>query len=285
MSIELHQVSAGYNGFMLRDISLTIAKGSFTALIGPNGCGKSTLLNTIARVLPTREGTIHIGGRNIATARTKEIARTVTVLPQNPVMPPAISVEQLVHYGRAPHQNLLGMRSPADHDAVEMALHTTSLVDLRRRPLAELSGGQRQRAFIAMCLAQDTPYLLFDEPTSFLDIRYQYETLDLLADLQATGRTCVVVLHDIAQAARYADNLVVMRDGAIQAQGRPADVVTPEMLSQIYGLQAKVFSDPVSGTPALSPVLAGRLSNLNERIQTTQSLENPDARDVAVRFH
>ncbi|WP_238705055.1 ABC transporter ATP-binding protein [Parasedimentitalea marina] len=172
MSIELNQVSAGNNGFKLCDISLTIAKGSFTALIGPNGCGKSKLLNTMARVLQAHQGTIHIGGSNIKTAKTKEIARLVTFLPQNSVVPPTISGEPLVNYGRAPHQNLLGLRSQADRDAVENALHITSLAGLRKRPLAELSGGQRQRAFIAMCLAQDTPYLLFDEPTSFLDIHH-----------------------------------------------------------------------------------------------------------------
>lgn len=260
MSIELDRVYAGYNTFKLRDISLTIAKGSFTALIGPNGCGKSTLLSTMARVLPTHQGTIHIGGHNVETARTKEIARMVTVLPQNPVTPPAISVEQLVNYGRAPHQNLLGMRSQIDREAVENALRMASLLDLRKRPLAELSGGQRQRTFIAMCLAQDTPYLLFDEPTSFLDIRHQYETLDLLARLNSAGKTCVVVLHDIAQAARYADNLVVMRDGTIQRQGEPENVVTSKMLGQIYDLQAKVFSDPVSDTPMISPELSGSVA-------------------------
>lgn len=252
MSILLHKVCAGYDGFSLNDISLEIPEGSFTALIGPNGCGKSTLLNTIARVLPMQSGEITVGGLDLRTAKSKDIAHKVAVLPQSPVVPPFIRVEQLVGYGRAPHQNLLGMRSAADIEAVEQALMTTALTDLRERRLSELSGGQRQRAFIAMCLAQDTPYLLFDEPTSFLDIRYQFETLNLLAELQEAGRTCVVVLHDIAQAARYADNLIVMRNGEVRHHGKPADVVTAEMLSDIYDVSAKVYADPVSHTPVAS---------------------------------
>lgn len=252
MSIKLRNVVSGYDGFSLNNISLDIPTGSFTALIGPNGCGKSTLLNTMARTLPMRSGAIEIGGLNIATAKAKTVARHVAVLPQHPVVPPSITVEQLVGYGRAPHQNMLGMRSTADIEAVGIALETTEMNEFRDRRLSALSGGQRQRAFIAMCLAQDTPYMLFDEPTSFLDIRYQFETLNLLADLQKSGRTCVVVLHDIAQAARFADHLVVMRDGDVLHQGEPADVITSEMLSQIYEVDAVVFSDPVSKTPAIS---------------------------------
>lgn len=256
MSIELKDVRAGYDGFQLRDITLTIKQGSFTALIGPNGCGKSTLLNTIARVLPAQSGAISIGGLDVTKAKSKAIARQVAVLAQTPVVPPAISVEQLVSYGRAPHQNLFGMRSEADIKAVENALETTELNDLRNRRLADLSGGQRQRAFIAMCLAQDTPYMLFDEPTSYLDIRYQFETLSLLKKLQMSGRTCVVVLHDIAQAARFADRLVVMKDGAIRCDGDPETVVTPEILQDVYGIRARVYPDPVTGTPTLSPIPA-----------------------------
>lgn len=252
MSIVLDKVCAGYSDFQLKDISLTVEKGSFTALIGPNGCGKSTLLNTIARVIPLKSGSISIDKTDLSHAKNKDIAKIMAMLPQHPVVPHAISVEQLVGYGRAPHQNLLGIRGKEDIEHIELALEKTSLLSLRNKRLSELSGGQRQRAFIAMCLAQDTDYVLFDEPTSFLDIRYQFETLDLLAELQSEGRSCIVVLHDIMQAARYADQLVIMRDGVVKMQGKPSEVVTENMLKSIYDINAKVYKDPTTGTPALS---------------------------------
>lgn len=253
MTITLDRVSAGYRDFALRDITLELPQGKLTALIGPNGCGKSTLFSTMAGLLPLRRGRIEIDGQDIARARPRQIARHVALLPQSPVVPPAIRVEQLVHYGRAPYQNLLGLRRPEDHAAVASALARAGVEALRHRPLSALSGGQRQRAFIAMCLAQDTPVMLFDEPTSFLDIRYQYDTLELLAELAAAGRTVVVVLHDIGQAARYADHLVVMKDGAVQVAGAPGEVVTPAMLSRVYDIRAEVYADPVSGAPQVSP--------------------------------
>ncbi|EPJ49528.1 MAG: FhuC protein [Osedax symbiont Rs1] len=252
MSIVLEKVCAGYSDFQLKDISLTLKKGSFTALIGPNGCGKSTLLNAISRVIPLRSGSICIEGKDLSKTKNKQIAKMMAMLPQHPVVPSAISVEQLVGYGRAPHQNLLGIRSKEDIEFIEQALEKTALIALRNKRLSELSGGQRQRAFIAMCLAQDTGYLLFDEPTSFLDIRYQFETLELLADLKSQGRSCVVVLHDIMQAARYADDLVIMRDGEVKLHGEPSQVLTESMLKDIYDINAKVYADPVTGTPALS---------------------------------
>lgn len=254
MSIIVENIRAGYSGFELRDISLNIPTGGLTALIGPNGSGKSTLLNAIARILPLRGGTVRIGDLDIAKAGTRDMARKLAMLPQSPMVPPSVRVAQLVGYGRAPHQNILGMKTQADRDAIEYALGITSTESLRDRLLSELSGGQRQRVFIAMCLAQDTPYLLFDEPTSFLDIKYQYETLKLIVKLKNDGRTCVVVLHDIAQAARFADQLVILKEGAVDAIGAPETVVTSEMLSRVYGIDAQVFPDPQTKTPAISPV-------------------------------
>jgi len=169
------------------------------------------------------------------------------------VVPSAITVEQLVGYGRAPHQSLLGLRSPRDIELVDQAIAATGLAELRFKPVAELSGGQRQRAFIAMALAQDTPYVMLDEPTTFLDIKHQVETLDLVRQLHGAGRTSIVVLHDIAQAARYGDRLVVMHEGRIVAEGKPADVVTPELIRDVYGLDCEVYADPVSGTPVVTP--------------------------------
>lgn len=253
MSIDLSAVSSGYEGFRLRDIDLSAATGSLTILVGPNGCGKSTLLKTIARLVPARSGSIHIGGRDVLAETSRAIARRVAFLPQSPAVPAAISVEQLVNYGRAPHQSFLGIRTRRDVELVEHALEITSLGDFRTKPVAELSGGQRQRAFIAMALAQDTPYVMLDEPTTFLDIRHQYETLDLLLELKALGRTGIVVLHDLAQAARYGDRLVVMHEGRIHSHGAPDRIVTPQMIRDVYQLDCEVYPDPVSNTPVVSP--------------------------------
>jgi iron complex transport system ATP-binding protein len=184
----------------------------------------------------------------------KRVARTIAYLPQSPIVPVSITVEQLVGYGRAPHQSLLGLRSARDIELVDAAIATTGLSDIRHQAVAEMSGGQRQRAFIAMALAQDTPYVMLDEPTTFLDIRHQMETTELVRQLHDAGRTSIVVLHDIAQAARYGDRLVVMHEGRIVAEGKPADVVTPELLHAVYGLKCRVYADPVSGTPVVTPL-------------------------------
>lgn len=255
MSITLSGVTAGYERDrpIIADIDLDIPTGEVTVLIGPNGCGKSTLLKTIGRLLKPHAGRIQVDDLDVLRTDPKRVARTIAYLPQSPVVPAAITVERLVGYGRAPHQNLLGFASPRDVELIDAAIATTGLEDLRLTPVAELSGGQRQRAFIAMALAQDTPYVMLDEPTTFLDIRHQVETLDLVRRLHDAGRTSILVLHDIAQAARYGDRLVVMHAGRIIAQGKPADVVTPRLLRDVYGLDCAVYPDPVSGTPVVTP--------------------------------
>lgn len=254
MSIAVEGVTAGYgrDRAIIEDIHLEIRDGEVTVLIGPNGCGKSTLLKTIARMLKLRSGSIRVEGKDVSRTPAKQMGRTVAYLPQSPAVPSAITVEQLVGYGRAPHQSLLGFRSARDIELIDRAIATTGLDGLRATPVAELSGGQRQRAFIAMSLAQDTPYVMLDEPTTFLDIRHQFETLDLVRQLTDAGKTTVVVLHDIAQAARYGDRLVVMRDGRIYAAGRPDEVVTRAMIGEVYGLDCDVYPDPLSGTPVVS---------------------------------
>ena len=255
MSIILAGVTAGYgrDRAIVENINLEILTGEVTVLIGPNGCGKSTLLKAIGRILKPRSGSIHVDDLDVLRNDPKRVARTIAYLPQSPVVPAAITVEQLVGYGRAPHQSLLGLRSPRDVELVDQAIATTGLDELRRKPVAELSGGQRQRAFIAMALAQDTPYVMLDEPTTFLDIRHQVETLDLVRQLHDAGRTSIVVLHDIAQAARYGDRLVVMHAGRIVAEGKPKDVVTAELIRDVYGIECAVYPDPVSGTPVVTP--------------------------------
>ena len=253
MSIKLDNITAGYDRFRLQNVTTQIPTSSLTALIGPNGCGKSTLLKTISRQLAPGKGSIRVGNEDIAHLRTRTVAQRVSVLPQHPVVPPGITVERLVGYGRAPHQNLFGFQTRDDQRAVEQALDTVSLTDLKGEAVSNLSGGQRQSAFLAMCIAQDTPFILLDEPTSFLDIRYQFEVLELMSALHKAGKTVVAVLHDIAQAARFATHIVVMKDGRIEANGPPDLVVTSDMVSRVYGLQAHIYADPVSGTKVVSP--------------------------------
>jgi iron complex transport system ATP-binding protein len=256
MSISIAGVTAGYgrDRAIVSDIDLTINTGEVTVLIGPNGCGKSTLLKTIGRLLRPRRGSIHVDALDVLASDPKRVARAIAYLPQSPIVPTAITVQQLVGYGRAPHQSLLGLASPRDLELVDAAIAMTGLDDLRHKSVAELSGGQRQRAFIAMALAQDTPYVMLDEPTTFLDIRHQMETMELVRQLHDAGRTSIVVLHDIAQAARYGDRLVVMHAGRIVADGKPADVVTPDLLQAVYGLNCLVYPDPVTGTPVATPL-------------------------------
>lgn len=255
MSIEISGVTIGYGRErpIIEDIHLTIETGSITALIGPNGCGKSTLLKTIGRLLKPRAGKVQVDGLDVTATPAKRVAQTIAYLPQSPVVPTAITVEQLVAYGRAPHQSLLGIKSPTDIEKIDDAIEMTGLGELRQKPVSEMSGGQRQRAFIAMVLAQDTPYVMLDEPTTFLDIRHQVETLELVGELHGLGRTSVVVLHDIGQAARYADRLVVMKSGKVAAQGKAAEVISPELVRDVYGLDSVVHPDPVSGTPVVYP--------------------------------
>lgn len=232
---------------------MRIAEGRITAIVGPNACGKSTLLRGLARLLRPSAGTVLLDGADIHTLSTREVATRIGVLPQQPVAPDGITVGDLVGRGRHPHQRWLRQWSAADERAVTRALEVTSLTDLVGRPVDELSGGQRQRVWIALVLAQDTDLLLLDEPTTFLDLAHQVEVLDLLADLHAEGRTIVAVLHDLTMACRYADELVAMRDGAIVAQGPPAEIVDAELVRGVFGLDAVVIPDPTTGAPLVVP--------------------------------
>lgn len=236
------------------DLSFDVPHGELTVVIGPNACGKSTLLKALARTLRPRAGTVTLDGRPLASYRSKEIARRLGMLPQSPIAPEAISVRDLVARGRFPHQGLFRQWSAADEEAVAQALVATDIVDLADRGVAELSGGQRQRAWIALALAQQTELLLLDEPTTFLDIAHQYEVLELCAALHREGRTLVVVLHDLNQAARYATHLVVMKAGRIVAQGAPADVLTADLVSDVFGLPCEIIDDPQSHTPLVVPL-------------------------------
>jgi iron complex transport system ATP-binding protein len=235
------------------DLSITIPDGSFTVIVGPNACGKSTLLRALSRLLRPAQGQIVLDGGNIARLAAKEVARRLGLLPQSSLAPEGITVADLVARGRYPHQSLFRQWSSADQDAVTSAMAVTGITDLSGRLVDELSGGQRQRVWIAMVLAQQTPILLLDEPTTFLDIAHQIELLDLLADLNAEGRTVVAVLHDLNHACRYATHLIAMRAGAVVAAGEPGTIVSERLVEDVFGLACVIVPDPVTGTPLIVP--------------------------------
>lgn len=236
-------------------LTVEIPDERITAIVGPNACGKSTLLRALSRLLRPRAGKVVLDGQAIHQLPTKEVARRLGLLPQSPAVPDGLTVEDLVARGRHPHQQLLRQWGRTDEAAVEEALAVTRTAALRRRPLDELSGGQRQRAWIAMVLAQQTPILLLDEPTTFLDLAHQLELLDLVADLNHRhGCTVVMVLHDLNHAARSSHHLVALCDGAVAAHGPPAEVVTPEVVRRVFGVDSHVLADPATGGPVLVPV-------------------------------
>ncbi|QDQ27203.1 ABC transporter ATP-binding protein [Chitinimonas arctica] len=235
-------------------LDLSIPDGSFTVIVGPNGCGKSTLLRSLCRLLPPKAGQICLDGKDIHRYPAKQIARELGLLPQSAVAPDGISVLDLVSRGRYPHQSLFKQWSRADEEAVTQAMAATGVAALAERSVGELSGGQRQRVFVAMALAQQTPLLLLDEPTTYLDIAHQIELLDLFRQLRETaGRTLIAVLHDLNHACRYATHLVAMREGRIVAQGAPREVITAALVEEVFGLPCLIIDDPVSHTPLVIP--------------------------------
>ncbi|KQR61841.1 hypothetical protein ASF89_15120 [Frigoribacterium sp. Leaf172] len=236
-----------------QSVDAVVRDGSFTVIVGPNACGKSTLLRAFARLLRPRSGSVLLDGRDLATVPPKEAARLVGLLPQTSTAPEGITVAELVARGRYPHQGLFRQWTATDREAVDSALAETDLAELVDVPVDELSGGQRQRVWVAMALAQQTSVLLLDEPTTYLDIAHQYDLLDLFARLHAQGTTVVAVLHDLNQAARYATDLIVMRDGDVVATGAPADVLTERLVAEVFDLPCLVVPDPLTGTPMVVP--------------------------------
>lgn len=239
---------------VLTGLTTVIPEGQITAIVGPNASGKSTLLRTLARLLRPSQGAVRLDGADIARQPTRAVAARLGLLPQSPRAPDGLAVEDLVRRGRYPHQRLLSPWSPGDTEAVRRALELTDLMDLKHRGVDELSGGQRQRAWIAMTLAQDTPLMLLDEPTTFLDIAHQVEMLDLLEQLnRSEGRTIVMVLHDLNHACRYASHLVALAGGQIEAAGPPEQIVTAELIEQVFDVRVSVITCPVSGAPLCVP--------------------------------
>ena len=262
--LQARDLQLGYgDNVVVHELDLDVLDGTVTAVIGPNGCGKSTLLRALGRLLPARHGHVLLDGKRIDRTPTREVAKVLGVLPQSPIAPEGLTVADLVARGRHPHQTWYRQWSTDDESAVAEALAWTGMTEFATRTLDQLSGGQRQRAWISMALAQGTDVLLLDEPTTYLDLAHQVDVLDLVERLnREMGRTVVMVLHDLNLAARYAGRLVAMRAGRIVASGVPSDVLTEDLLYDVFGLDARVVPDPVAGTPMVVPV--GRRSRVDD---------------------
>ncbi|MFC8454192.1 ABC transporter ATP-binding protein [Kitasatospora sp. NPDC057223] len=254
--LAAEQVSLRYGDRAITtDLSVSIPDRSFTVIVGPNACGKSTLLRAFARLLRPSTGRVLLDGEQISALPAKDLARRLGLLPQSSTAPDGITVADLVARGRYPHQGLLRQWSREDERVVAQSMAATNVDALADRYVDELSGGQRQRVWLAMAIAQQTPLLLLDEPTTFLDIAHQVEVLDLCARLhQEQGRTLIAVLHDLNQAARYATHLIAMRDGAVVAQGAPADIITAGLVEEVFDLPCQIIADPQTGTPLVVPM-------------------------------
>ncbi|ARB39973.1 iron-enterobactin transporter ATP-binding protein [Mammaliicoccus sciuri] len=246
-------ISIGYGDkLIVNELNLEVPDGKVTSIIGPNGCGKSTLLKALSRILNVQTGQVLLDGKNLHSTSTKEIAKKIAILPQSPDVADGLTVGELVSYGRFPHQKGFGRLSKQDKEEIEWALNVTGTHEFKYRSINDLSGGQRQRVWIAMALAQKTDIIFLDEPTTFLDISHQLEILELVQELnREQGCTIIMVLHDINQAIRFSDHLIAMKSGKIVAQGQTEEVLTNEILEEVFNIDAELSTDPRTGKPML----------------------------------
>ncbi|MFJ7831320.1 ABC transporter ATP-binding protein [Peribacillus sp. NPDC097284] len=267
-AISTQSLALGYGDkLIINEMNIEIPHGKITVFIGANGCGKSTLLRSVARLLKPHSGSVLLEGKAISSMASKDIARKMAILPQAPQAPEGLTVYQLVKQGRYPYQSWLKQWSSLDEEKVQKAIESTNLTGLKDQVVDELSGGQKQRAWIAMTLAQDTDIILLDEPTTYLDMAHQIDILDLLFELNdSEKRTIVMVLHDLNLACRYADNLVSLKDGKIFTQGRPEDIITPEMVYQVFGMKCQIARDPIFGSPICIPFGKGRYAKKSAEV-------------------
>lgn len=258
--LESVALSLGYEKkTIIKSLDLAIQSNQITVLVGGNGCGKSTLLKSFARLLKPSTGQILLNGADIHSLSGKDVARKLAILPQGPVAPEGLTVELLVRQGRYPHQNWLQSWTEDDERLVRKALHDTNMTEFADRSIDALSGGQRQRAWIAMALAQNTDILLLDEPTTYLDLTHQIEILDLLFELNATQNTTILmVLHDLNLAARYAHNMIAIKDGTVFCQGAPETILDHDMVKAVFYMECHISADPLFGTPMCIPYGKGR---------------------------
>ncbi|MFV0344592.1 MAG: ABC transporter ATP-binding protein [Anaerocolumna sp.] len=250
-NIKVDRIRVGYGDkVIIEDLSIDIPMGKTTTIIGPNGCGKSTLLKSIGRILNIKNGGIYLNGKEIHEMPTKELASKMAILPQSPIAPDGITVEELISYGRYPYQKGLGKLKEEDKKIVAWAMRATNLEELKFQTVDSLSGGQRQRVWIAMALAQETEVILLDEPTTYLDMAYQLEVLELLDELnKAHGCTIIMVLHDLNLASKFADYMVAMGAGKIIKAGATEEVMTKTVLKEVYQIEATLVPDPDTGRP------------------------------------
>jgi iron complex transport system ATP-binding protein len=258
--LTCEQLTLGYDKTTIIDVlDLAIEPNQITVLVGGNGCGKSTLLKSLARLLKPSSGEIFLYDQKLLQQSGKDVARKLAILPQGPIAPEGLTVEQLVRQGRYPHQNWLQSWTEQDEQLVQKALRDTHMQDFAERPIEALSGGQRQRAWIAMALAQDTEILLLDEPTTYLDLTHQIEILDLLFELNRTQNTTILmVLHDLNLACRYAHQMVAVKQGKVFCQGAPEDILNFEMVKSVFDMECHISQDPLFGTPMCIPFGKGR---------------------------
>ncbi|MCX5414090.1 ABC transporter ATP-binding protein [Streptomyces sp. NBC_00059] len=273
--LRVESATIGYDKRIISEhLSVAIPDESFTVIVGPNACGKSTLLRSLSRLRKPSAGQVVLDGADINSYRTKEVARRVGLLPQSSIAPDGITVADLVARGRYPHQGFVRQWTEDDEHAVLRAMHQTSVADLSGRPVDELSGGQRQRVWVAMTLAQHTGIMLLDEPTTFLDITHQIELMELFTDLHHAGHTLVAVLHDLNHAARYGTHLIAMKDGVVVAEGPPDEVVTAELVEEVFGLRCLVVPDPVAGSPQVVPLGRERTRHRSADRTDAESVKN-----------
>lgn len=259
-TLAANNLTLGFGeNIIIDDIDLAIPKGKVSVLIGANGCGKSTILRSLARLLKPMHGDVVLDGENIANMKTKDVAKKLAILPQSPLTPEGLTVKELVKLGRHPYRGFTKKWSNEDEEAVHRALELTNMLSLKDRAVDSLSGGQRQRAWIALTLAQETDVILLDEPTTYLDLTHQIDVLDLLFDLnEKDGRTIVMVLHDLNLASRYAHHIIAVKDKKIFAQGKPEEIITSELVHEVFQMKCSVACDPLFGTPMCIPFGKGR---------------------------
>lgn len=269
---------------IVEDLNISIPKGKITALVGANGSGKSTVLKTMARILQPKSGTVLLNGKSIHKQSTREVAKQLAILPQNPTAPDGLTVYELVSYGRFPHQKGFGSLKSEDRKIVDWAIDATGMNEFADRALEQLSGGQRQRAWIAMALAQETDILFLDEPTTFLDMAHQLEVLQLLEQLNAeSSRTIVMVVHDLNHAARYAHHMIAIKKGQAIAEGAPAEVVTSSVLREVFGIEADIVTDPRSGVPLCLPYELYRVAESKGQLPKNSVLTGAGDKVAALR--